>query len=71
MAFIKSVGNFLLMKVYQHDIVDDRIRGWEWEWVNASEPYPDVPVGNAIEISKEMYTKYVDRLRDTYKVFSN
>lgn len=58
-------------QVYQHDIVDERIRSWEWEWVNASEPYPDVPVGNAIEISKEMYTKYVDRLRDTYKVFSN
>ena len=55
-------------KVYQHDMVDEQIKNWEWDWVNASESYPDEPIGNTIEISKEMYVKYANKLRAIYGV---
>lgn len=50
-------------KVYNHEISDDKVRSWEWEWVNGTESYPDQPTGNTVEVSRKMYKKYIDRVR--------
>ena len=39
---------------------DDRIREWEWEWVNSTGGFSAEPQGNTVEISKELYNKYKD-----------
>jgi len=39
-------------------VFDNRIKEWEWNWVNSHEPYPDKPKGDAVVTAKEMYKKY-------------
>ena len=41
---------------------DDRIRAWEWEWVNSIGGFNSEPEGNTIDISKQLYNKYKDIL---------
>jgi len=37
---------------------DEFIRQWEWHWVNGRKDYPVEPIGNPIELSKQIYKKY-------------
>ncbi len=41
---------------------ENRIKSWEWAWVNARETYADIPQGNAITIAQELYSKYYQQL---------
>lgn len=50
------------------DILDDKIKTWEWEWVNGTESYSDQPIGNPIQVSKIMYEKYADKLKGVYGI---
>lgn len=54
-------------KIFDVEATDDAIRSWEWEWVNASEPYSDKPEGDPVEISNNMYEKYAQKLRNVYE----
>lgn len=66
--FIDEVGDCIEQnKKCDLDALDDKIRCWEWEWVNGTESYSVQPEGNPIEISKIMYRKYADLLRDVYE----
>lgn len=55
-------------KEYNHKMSDDKIRAWEWEWVNSSESYAARPEGDVVIVSKELYEKYADKLRELYGV---
>lgn len=48
-------------KKYNHEANDDKVRTWEWEWVNGTEEYSDQPQGDVVEVSQRMYKKYIDR----------
>jgi alpha-N-acetylglucosaminidase len=37
---------------------DEKIKKWEWNWVNARKDYPINPQGCATSIAKELYQKY-------------
>ena len=50
------------------DILDDKIKTWEWEWVNGTESYSDQPIGNPIQVSKIMYEKYANKLKGVYGI---
>jgi alpha-N-acetylglucosaminidase len=41
---------------------ETKIKGWEWTWVNAHEIYPDIPQGNAVTITQQLYRKYYQQL---------
>lgn len=43
---------------------DKEISRWEWKWVNSHESYLDTPQGDEIEIVKELYGKYVNRMKE-------
>jgi alpha-N-acetylglucosaminidase len=46
---------------------DEKMKDWEWQWVNAHELYPVVTQGNAVVLAKEIYKKYTPIVHQTYK----
>jgi alpha-N-acetylglucosaminidase len=46
---------------------DEKMKDWEWKWVNAKELYPVVTQGDAIVLSKALYAKYTAVVHQTYK----
>lgn len=45
---------------------DEKMKDWEWQWVNAHELYTATPKGNAVATAKELYTKYNAVIKATY-----
>lgn len=45
----------------------DRLKDWEWKWVNERKDYPVTTKGNAVEISKKLYKKYNAVIKSAYK----
>lgn len=37
---------------------DDKMKDWEWSWVNKQEKFSQIPVGNSIETVKGLFKKY-------------
>jgi len=52
---------------FNADATDEKIKAWEWQWVNGSEVYPDKTVGNPVDLSKMMYKKYASKIALDYK----
>ncbi|MGH2644534.1 MAG: alpha-N-acetylglucosaminidase C-terminal domain-containing protein, partial [Chitinophagaceae bacterium] len=48
------------------DAFNKRVKDWEWKWVHEHNKYPIKPSGNPVIIAKEMYNKYIDRIKDIY-----
>ena len=42
---------------------ESTVKTWEWNWVNSNDAYSASPTGNAIEVSKRLYIKYVNRVK--------
>lgn len=45
---------------------EERIKVWEWEWVNSREVYNDQPKGDPVTLSAELYKKYGEKVRKTF-----
>ena len=45
---------------------DEKMKDWEWQWVNAHELYAATPKGNAVATAKELYAKYSAVVKATY-----
>ncbi|HTN35426.1 MAG TPA: alpha-N-acetylglucosaminidase C-terminal domain-containing protein, partial [Arachidicoccus sp.] len=45
---------------------DEKIKDWEWKWVNATAPYPTEPKGDAVAIAKALFEKYHQKLAFVY-----
>lgn len=48
------------------DELDDRVREWEWQWVNSTEEYASEASGDPVAISLELFGKYAGMLRSEY-----
>lgn len=47
---------------------DEKIKKWEWEWVNTEGDFPTEPSGNAFEIAKRLHDKYRCRIKPVTRV---
>jgi len=45
---------------------DEKMKDWEWQWVNGHELYAATPQGNAVATAKELYAKYSGIVKATY-----
>jgi len=54
-------------KAFSSDAFEKYIRQWEWAWVNKRTDYPLEPVGNSIDQSMRLYTKYKGEIRAAYE----
>jgi alpha-N-acetylglucosaminidase len=60
--FLNEVGTCIEQRIpFDAPACDDRVRTWEWQWVNSHESYPDQPVGDPVEISRRMYERWARR----------
>ncbi len=50
---------------------ENNIKDWEWNWVNATEPYTDEPKGNSITVAKALYAKYNDRMKKAFSTVNS
>lgn len=53
-------------KKFNHDAVDEKIKAWEWKWVNSNETYPDKTQGDPVTVSRAMYKKYAALMAKQY-----
>lgn len=53
-------------KEIDQKMFEDRIKDWEWNWVNGSENYASEPQGSAVEASVNLYKKYSPLISATY-----
>ncbi|MCC9168428.1 alpha-N-acetylglucosaminidase [Pontibacter harenae] len=47
---------------------NNKIKTWEWRWVNSSEHYSDKTEGDAVAVASEMYRKYIQTIKNSYRV---
>jgi alpha-N-acetylglucosaminidase len=52
----------------QGKVIDEKgfqakIKDWEWAWVNQRDVFTTIPKGDEIGVAKEMYTKYLARVK--------
>lgn len=45
---------------------ESTIKNWEWEWVNSNEVHTEQPQGDAISVSRKMYSKYFQLISAVY-----
>lgn len=46
--------------------IDNKIKDWEWAWVNEQGTYDDKPKGDEISQANRLYTKYFDRIEQFF-----
>jgi len=51
-------------KEIDQNTIDTKMKDWEWKWVNSTESYSDVPKGDPIATSKEIYKKYFPIIKE-------
>ncbi|MBF9255703.1 alpha-N-acetylglucosaminidase [Pontibacter sp. 172403-2] len=44
---------------------DEKIKDWEWQWVNGNERYSTETEGDAVAVANEMYKKYAAEIKST------
>jgi len=47
---------------------DEKIKNWEWQWVNSNESYPDKTTGSSVLVANDIYQKYKAVIKNGYKV---
>ncbi|MBV8389145.1 MAG: alpha-N-acetylglucosaminidase [Mucilaginibacter sp.] len=56
--FAQIKGDMKAGKELDQKEFDNRIKQWEWQWVNEHKNYPINPVGNSVTEAKAIYQKY-------------
>jgi alpha-N-acetylglucosaminidase len=52
--------------LYQKSI-DGEMKYWEWKWVNDNQFYPDLPEGDPVTVSKEIFSKYYAMVKEAFE----
>ncbi|KAA8483139.1 alpha-N-acetylglucosaminidase [Arcticibacter tournemirensis] len=45
---------------------EERMKDWEWKWVNMNDVFPEQPSGNEIKTVQGLHTKYIGQFREVY-----
>lgn len=46
---------------------EEKVKHWEWEWVNKNDLFPEKPGGNEIKVASNLYQKYIGKLKKIYQ----
>ncbi len=47
---------------FDQEVFDEKIKEWEWKWVNKEEAYPTQPSGDSYNVAKALYDKYRSKI---------
>jgi alpha-N-acetylglucosaminidase len=66
-AFFNAVQQSMQeKKPFDEKAFEERIKDWEWNWVNAHELYTDKPQGDAVAVAQQMFGKYAPAINEIY-----
>jgi alpha-N-acetylglucosaminidase len=63
-ALDKSLVN---KKQFDAKEFENKVKDWEWAWVNQHDKYPAVTSGNSVEVAQKMFNKYYAQIVAAYK----
>ncbi|PST83805.1 alpha-N-acetylglucosaminidase [Pedobacter yulinensis] len=64
--FAATTAALAQRKSFDQEAFEERIKDWEWNWVNGREQYADKPAGDPVAVSREMYKKYAAKIARIY-----
>jgi alpha-N-acetylglucosaminidase len=53
---------------FNQEAFDEKIKQWEWQWVNEQKNFPVEPIGNSTTVASELYKKYRNRIGPLTKI---
>lgn len=53
-------------KKIDEKVFDEKIKDWEWNWVNSHESYPDIAQRNPVATANKLYNKYIAAISKAY-----
>lgn len=57
--FLDELGESLKdNKPFDGKAFEEKVKDWEWGWVNAHNSYKSQPTGDAVSTAEKMYNKY-------------
>ncbi|MNL33783.1 hypothetical protein D3C87_1557130 [compost metagenome] len=63
--FFKEVGTKMKTnQKFNQEAFDEKIKSWEWNWVNGRELYTEKPQGDPVTVSNMMYEKYARTIKN-------
>jgi len=54
-------------KAPDREAFEKEIQQWEWQWVNEEKSFPVTPSGNSLEVARELYHKYRQKIETIYQ----
>jgi alpha-N-acetylglucosaminidase len=51
---------------FDSDAFGNKVKDWEWTWVNGHSQYAATTTGNAVEVAKTLFDKYDKRIEQAY-----
>jgi len=66
--FFTSLNKSLASKTsFDSKDFENKVKDWEWAWVNQHDKYPAVTSGNSVEMAQKMFNKYYAQIVAAYK----
>jgi len=66
--FFAGLNHSMVNKApFDNDAFQNKIKDWEWAWVNKHDKYSTLVKGNSIEIAERMFKKYDAKIEQAYK----
>jgi alpha-N-acetylglucosaminidase len=54
-------------KEFDSSTYENKVKDWEWAWVNMHDKYADKVTGNSVDVAKKMFNKYNGKIEEAYK----
>jgi len=66
--FFEELNQSLINKhPLDNNAFENKVKDWEWSWVNKHDIYSDKVTGNSIEVAERMFKKYGEKIEGAYR----
>jgi len=66
--FLAGLNQSMLNKApFDNDAFQNKVKDWEWAWVNKHDRYSDKVMGNPVEVAEQLFKKYNIKIEEAYK----
>jgi alpha-N-acetylglucosaminidase len=66
--YFEGLNHSLINKSpFDSNAFENKVKDWEWNWVNKHDTYPDKITGNSVEVAERMFEKYDKKIEGAYR----
>lgn len=58
-------------RAFNPNTFEEKIKNWEWHWVNAQSQYPAQPAGDTYAVALALYHRYISVIKTAYQTSGN